>query len=420
MKTLTKSLVVLTLAVLPIAPFFNSNHMTEAQKKIPFWNETYKNNISLKQLVSQLKFENLALANSSLTPNSTNNIRNSIGLAIGFSDATAYGELACGGSIPAANTDCTNAPPYNGIVGRLTDIINTLPTIGASAGIKSCDQVPASGAITGADGKGNTVTVNFRTPTHQIPSPWLNGGNTFQKRVEFTETILGETTKLAYEFNCGDSPASYVAINMDMGTIDSRAYVRRIAVFTGPVNANKNGIEVYMAEYNAASTRLRAADAIRIEYTPASSEYYLWGIMNTNISGGNLVARAVLHGNYSTAKATFLTSGWQGANLAGNDSAIDISAVNGGGAYATAVGLTNGTGGGAAFDFETDLTNHSGEVYKKGCVDFSAPSTATANNNDCAGLALATTAAAPYADATGSFSIQWALSTMPGKLEVLP
>ncbi|MGZ3790084.1 MAG: hypothetical protein ACXVLQ_16225, partial [Bacteriovorax sp.] len=377
-------------------------------------------NISLKELVSQLKFENLALANSSLAPSSTNNIRNSIGLAIGFSDNTAYGELACGGSIPAPNTDCTNAPPYNGIVGRLTDIINTLPTIGESVGISSCDQVPSSGSATGTDGNGNTVTVNFKTPTHTIPTPWLHGGATFQKRVEFTETILGESTKLAYEFNCGDSPASYIAINMDMGTIDSHAYARRIAVYTGPVDLTKKGIEVYMAEYSAGSSRLRAADAVRIEYLPATSEYYLWGVVNTNISGGNLVARAVLHGNYNTSKATFLYSGRQGANLAGNDSAIDIATVNGGGAYATAVDLTNGTAGAAAFDFAADLSANSGEVYKKGCVDFSSPNTAPANNNDCAGLALATTAAAPYADATGAFSIQWALSTMPTKLEVLP
>ena len=428
MKTSTKIILTATLAILPFSPEITLSSNQSANDKIPFLKESAQNSkLSLSDLLTHFKMMNLAHAGGTvLTQHPTNNLRDSIGLAMGYGDNISYGDLACGGTHPAAKTDCSDAPPYDGIVGRLTTIINTLPTIGKSAGITECTSVPSTGSITGTDSSNNTITVNFKTPTHKVPGPWIGGGETFQKRVEFQETILGDVTKIAYEFNCGDSAAIYAAINMDMGTNNGHAYTRLITLYTGPVTSTKNGIEVYMAEYSSASSRLRSADAIRVEFTPSTNDFNLWGVMNTNVSGGvQVVTRSIMHGNYSTGVATVLYNGYEAPTLSGNDGPIDISTVNGAGAFATSTNLTNGTGNTADFDFDQDLETASvhstpGEVYKKGCVNFSAPNTAPTSTADCTGLALATTSIAPYVDSTGDFSIHWALATMPTKLEVIP
>jgi hypothetical protein len=408
-----KTILVLALALAPFAPVYKTS-TNRSVASIPF----LKKKANFKDLVTQLTFLNNAHAAANFTTHSINNLRMSMGLALGYSDNSAYGYLACGGTTPPASTDCADAPPYNGIVGRLTDIINTLPTIGNSAGITSCEAVPASGSATGIDDNGSSVTVHFASPTHTIPSPWQNGGATFQKRVEFTESILGSTTKIAYEFNCGDSPAAYVAINMAMGVNDGHTYTRRITVYNGQKNTNEKGIEVYMAEYSNDS-RLRAADAIRIEYNSSSSEYNLWGIMNTNISGGQLVTRSVIHGNYTTGEASILYNGHLGNTLAGNDGAIDASQFPNSG-FSASTNLTDSTGNAPDYDLATAITAIPTDVYKKGCINFTAPNTAPASNAECATLALTTAAAAPYVDATGSWNIYWTLTTMPTKLEVLP
>jgi hypothetical protein len=412
MKKTTKATIILALAFMPLAPAYKTAN-DRSIASIPFYK---KKASSLRELVSQLKFSNEARAGANFTTHSINNIRMSMGLALGYSDNVAYGYLACGGTTPAANTDCNDAPPYNGIVGRLTDIINTLPTIGNSVGITSCEAVPASGSVTGVDDNGTSVTVNFKTPTHTIPSTWVSGGTSFQKRVEFTESILGETTKIAYEFNCGDSPAAYVTINMAMGVNDGHTYTRRITVYNGQKNSTEKGIEVYMAEYSADS-RLRAADAIRIEYNSSNNEYNLWGIMNTNISGGQLVSRSMIHGNYSTGEASVLYSGRLDNTLAGNDGAIDASNYTG--AYITATGLTDGTANVPAFNLATAITVIPTDVYKRGCIDFTNPDNAPASNAVCASLPLSAPASAPFVDATGTWDIDWTITTMPTKLEVL-
>ena len=427
MKISTKVMMVTAFSLLPLAPHFNLASNQASNDKIPFLKESNKNSpLALKDLLTRFKMMNFAQAGTILTQHPTNNLRDSIGLVMGYGDNISYGDLACDGTHPAANTDCTNAPPYDGIVGRLTTIINTLPSIGSSVGINDCTAVPSSGSATGTDSSNNSVTVSFKTPTHTIPSPWTNGGATFQKRVEFQETILGDVTKIAYEFNCGDSPAIYAAINMNMGTLNTHAYTRLITLYTGPMSTTKNGIEVYMAEYSSGSSLIRAADAVRIEYTPSSKDFNLWGVMNTNVSSGVQVAsRSIIHGNYSTGVATVLYSGYESPAVSGSDTPIDTTTVNAAGAFATATGLTNGTGGAAGFDFDQDLNTAAthatpGEVYKKGCINFTAPNTAPASNADCAGLALSTNAVAPYVDGTGDFSIHWALATMPTKLEVIP
>jgi hypothetical protein len=427
MKNKLNIFILAVLITTPIAPrllVFGSNPNMD---KVPFYKESQKaKSLSLRELVAGLQMANLAGADTVLTRHPTNNLRDSIGLAIGYNDHIAYRDLACSGTDPGVKTDCSNAPPYNGIVGRLTDIINTLPTIGASVGITECSAVPSSGSLTGTDSNGNSVTLNFQAPTHTIPSPWLNGGATFSKRVEFQETILGDVTKLAYEFNCGDSPALYIAINMDMGTIDTHAYTRLITVYTGPVSSSKNAMEIYMAEYSSAATRIRAADAIRIEYTPSSQDFKLWGVMNTNlINNHQVVSRAIMNGNYSTGSATVFYDGYEGVNLAGNDSAIDVTTTNAAGAFSTASDLTNGAAGSPLHDFDSDLTTavtyaSPGEVFKKGCVDFTNPDVAPASSADCTGYPLAAVSSAPYIDGSGAWTIQWALLTLPTKLEVIP
>ena len=425
-----KSLTYFLTAAFVISPFMPQLHFPNkqlAKDNIPFLKESTKNSkLSLTDLISHFKMMNLAHAGTHLTHHPTNNLRDSIGLAIGYGDHVAYGDLACDGNDPGVNTDCSG-PPYDGIVGRLTTIINTLPSIGSSVGITDCALVPATGSATGTDSNGTSVTINFQTPTHSIPSPWTGGGTTFQKRVEFQETILGDVTKIAYEFNCGDSPSLYTAINMDMGTVDGHAYTRLITLYTGPVNTTKNGIEVYMAEYSSGASRLRAADAIRIEYTPTTDEFNLWGVMNTNLSSGHqIVSRSIIHGNYSTGAATVMYDGYEAPVLSGNDSAIDRTNTNAQSYALTSVyGLTNGTGAATDFDFNQNLNTAStyaspGEVYKKGCINFNTPNAIPSDTSDCTGLALTNTAAGPYVDGTGHFSIAWALATMPGKLEVIP
>ncbi len=420
-KGITAAAVVITLG-------YSYTQVTEKQK-------IQKSVITKLGPFAQLANLNFARAGSAATPHITNILRQSFGLIMGYNDNVSYGELACNGTTPAAGADCSG-PPHDGIVGRLTSIINTLPTIGKSGGINSCTDVPATGSITGSDGT-NNVVINFKTPTHTIPGSWLGGGTTFQKRVEFQETILDDVTKFAYEFNCGDSPAAYIAINMDMGNIqyDSNAahtypYKRLITLYTGQKSATLNGIEVYMSEATTSvGGRVRGLDAVRIEYNKSSSEFELWGVLQSQAQNSNqVVGRTAMHGNYSDGKATVFYNAWELPQQSGNDSAINASAVlaANSSALATATGLTNGGGGlsTSTATFDENVTSNTasttpGEINKKGCVNFNTPNTAPTATTDCAGYSLNAVSSAPFIDSAGAFSLSWALSTMTSKLEVL-
>ena len=223
---------------------------------------------------------------------------------------------------------------------------------------------------------------------------------------------------------------------MDMGNIqyDNNAahtypYKRLITLYTGPKSATLNGIEVYMSEATTAGGgRVRGLDAVRIEYNKSSSEFELWGILQSQAQNNNqVVGRTAMHGNYSDGKATVFYNAWELPQQSGNDSAINSSAVLAANSstLAAAAGLTNGGGGissSAAFD-ENVTTNAAsstpGEINKQGCVNFNTPNTAPTATTNCAGYSLNAVSSAPFIDSTGAFSLSWALSTMTSKLEVL-
>ena len=219
-----------------------------------------------------LKFSLLALilttptmsnaGSATATFNLTNIIRAAVGMAMGYNDTTAYNALVCGSSAKDSNGDC-QGPPHNGIVGAAVTIVNEINTINQNAGL-ACSAMPSSGTATRTDFSGSAITLKYETPTHTIPSLWSRGGETFQKRITFTKNLVGEPAKFAYEFNCGDSAANYIAINMDIGSVPG--YKRLITLYTGKISNYQNGIELYMSEYNSSIPASRAVDAIRIEF----------------------------------------------------------------------------------------------------------------------------------------------------------
>ncbi len=366
----------------------------------------------------------------------TNALRGAIGMAIGYGSDDAYQSLACKGNPPDATGQC-DGPPQKGIVGAMADVINQLPTVNASAGISDCLAVPSSGSAMGTDAVGNDWPLQFQVPTHAIPAPWAAGGSKFQKRVAFSAPFMGESIKVAYEFNCGDSAAAYVAVNMPVGD-NAPGYTRLITFYTGKISGSKNGVEVYLSEYNATSHFSRATDAIRIEYDQASHAFNLWGIMSHGIQKQTMngwqsidvMGRSIVSGDYVTGKASVLYSGVLGTSVDGNNGAInaaDILATHH--SMAASADLTDGTEtppysydlAGVIGADTSNLSSLDGtEVLDRGCVDFSSPDLDPADDSLCPDTVLAAPSSAPYLDATGSFTIAWALESMPAAMEVLP
>ncbi len=369
--------------------------------------------------------------------NIINEIRNSIQQVVGYSSNDSYSNLACGGKTVSAN-NC-DGPPKNGIVGTITDFINQISTVASVGGTVSCAELPSTGSITGTGSDGTSYTLTFATPTHTIPSDWVDGGTVFTHRVTFTAgVVLGGTAtvplSLAVEFDCGSTGAIYAAVSMPMldsnsgnAQILGHAYNREIALYNGPVDASNQGIEVYMVEHvrNVAHTA-RGVNLMRIYYNPAANTYQLWSVVSFNPENANgaVVGRLFMHGDYTSGLASILFDGVFGRN---SDSPIPAA-----GAFPSALASASNattatvpTVTSHAFDttFATLAPSTGGTIQQQGCVTLNSSSanggTLPASSDLCTGMAISTPTSAPGISSSGRFTLDWALTTMPELLEQL-
>jgi hypothetical protein len=388
------------------------------------WGTNSTSTPELSTFLKQLSNMNLAYANSATaTFHITNIIRASLGMTIGFNQKSDYIDLVCGPNYDPA-TDSCDGPPRAGLVGATAAIVNKLPSVGESLGINRCEDVPLAGTRTGVDSNGTSWTITFETPTHTIPTSWVNAGTLFQKRVTFSAPLADSTAKIAHEFSCGDNAANYIAVNMDVGS-NAPNYKRLITLYNGNISGTKSGIEVYMSEYSSIDSTSRASHAVRIEYDISTNIFNLWGLTNHSLDAAQkqLMGRLAITGNYQTGKASVFYNAIA-LDSAGNYGDIDINSTLAPSAIKSADDLTNGIGGSPAFDFTTNInvTQANGNAYlRQGCIDFSNPNTSPTGTSECPGLGLVSaTGKTPYVDSTGSFSMGWAVNTMPTKLEILP
>ncbi len=413
-------------------------------------------NLAINLSGSLTKLSSLTEANAKslgggLIPNVINLLRNSIGTVIGYSSTENYLNMVCGG-----DASTCEGPPKEGIIGAVTGVVNELKTIGANAGINSCDDVPTSGTATGTNSAGTSVTVTFETPTHSIPSTWSDGGVAYTKRVRFDTHVAlpGATQPLAvvYEFICGTNSA-YAALSMGgVGDASTTSWTRDITIYQGKVdNTGTNAFQVYMAEQDRGNaTALRSAYAIDIHYNDSTKLFNAWGVLTgtfdgtelqagtgsqcaSGCSGANVLMKVNLAGNYSTGKtlASVRAVSQQGGT---NDGSFDAT-VYGSGANASAVGATNAglESGSDGYDMSTHITADSvlygsshhglsqgspGARDLKACIDLSAATSVDPSSSDCSGFTLIAPPEAPAVDSNGDWSLNWALNTMRNKLEL--
>ena len=391
--------------------------------------------VSASQFLNQMARFNQSYAGSwhGLTLNITNTLRNSIGMIMGYGSHQSYLDFVCSG-----NSASCSGPPENGIIGTITGFVNQLPSIGQSAGISSCEAVPSSGTLSGKDTSGNTVSLTFETPTHAIPTHWLQGGITFQHRVKFGMNItnIGPSavpTTIAYEFNCGDSAASYAAVSMDVDTSAHPGYKRNIAIFNGPVDSSTNGLQVFMGEYDINTpAHIRGAHAVDIHFNSTTHLFNIWGVTEgngslTNNNGFNIMVKLNGNGNYSTGVARMYANVFSFNSANGdNDGKIDSSNIqalsgatdilfNDGAVHTMGADLNTDTGAGLAG--VSNGAPHS-RAYEA-CINFTSPDTANIPSHaDCSAFSLsATTDTAPALDANGHWTVDWVISTMASHLE---
>ena len=379
----------------------------------------------LQSLGSQvLNLGRLHASQGNATPNITNGLRTAVGMVMGYGSRSAYVSLICQNGVdPGGNASC-DGPPQNGIVGTITGFINQLPTAAKNAGITSCDSVPSSGSVTGADDDGVKLTLTFSTPTQKIPAKWTNGGTTFAHRVTFGADLTNigptaEAIKVAYEFNCGDSSASYTAISMAADNNGSYpGYVRDIAIFNGPVDSSNKGLEIYLGEHNPDDVlHTRTADVIRIYHNDTTKTFKLWGLIQSDISptGGSdrqLLQKVFASGNYSTGVALAFDRGIVEQSL--NGGPYDHASVIGAGGFTNA-SLESDPGD---HDFGSDLSSSAlitGAVNgstattfaKQGCISFNTPNTSLAPSDaSCAGFSITAPDSAPYLAPNGDWNIK--------------
>ena len=358
--------------------------------------------------------------------NLINGLRDAIGIIVGYSDRASYVDLACRGNEPDPTTGTCDGPPQKGIVGAVSTFINELPIIAGSAGIASCETAPTSGAVTGHDSAGTAVTLTFKTPTHKIPAGWTSAGTTFAHRVEFTASLnIGQVVPvaIAYEFNCGEASANYAAISMSMHD-QIAGYQRDIGLYSGPVSATENGIELAYAEHDPVDAlKVRSANAVRIRYNPTTHLYRLWGLISAGLdfddhgSGISLASKVIASGNYATGK-TLVFQRAIANHTNGNEGRVDASPILALGVAADAsVEISAPT-----LDLSADLSTKTAwrnaapgapvSETSYGCVDFTSPHSALPGSDaSCdAFRPLAPAVERPAFDQTnGAWTIRWQL-----------
>ena len=148
----------------------------------------------------------------------------------------------------------------------------------------------------------------------------------------------------------------------------------------------------------------------------------LWGVISHYLDNQHLqnVSRVSITGNYlSGVVSVFANSISLNSNT--SDQRIDTTSLPA--SLGAATGLDDGQSGTPTSDFTTNVDTGStvdgSQLLRIGCLDFDLPYNAAASNY-CNGFTPTVVPSEPYLDPTSAFSMNWALTTMPTKIEVLP
>lgn len=383
-----------------------------------------RNVSQIRQLLSRIQTIAPAEAGSGLAyiQSAVNNIRNNIGLTIGYGSHAAYVTLVCRGVDPGVGVSC-DGPPEIGLAGTVASFANNLQTVLKSAGIASCSAIPSSGTATGTDPSGTSVTLSFAAPTHSVPSGWYQAGTAFGKRVNMSMTISSIKTAVGLEFSCG-SPNAYMAANMAVGS-QAPGYFRYINGYFGTLSDGQGASELYISENNPTSALIRGAYAIRINYNAGTHDFNAWGVTATSLNGvscqngcsSTAVSKMAVHGDFITSQASLYYQMFDVAN--GNSGAINPTSV-----AAIAGSSTDTVNTSTSFDVASDLgdTTAGTSLDRQGCVSFTTPDAVITSTALCTGKSV-TTPSAPLLDSSGKFSPNWLLDVtggMTSKMEVEP
>jgi len=319
---------------------------------------------------------------------------NDLYMLIGYPTTAIYNTLTGGGG-----------PPQIGILGMMDKIAKGAITGITASGVKSCESAPTSGSFTGSatiqltSTVNLTLTGNFATPSHTIPTGHTGAGSKYDKRIEMTfsdPSGSGHTSKAAMEFVCGKDQA-FIEFQIDGDSISSS--YRTINMYIDSNTATSNKVEFMMKVTSTTGTTgtLYDAQLVRLDINKTASTFTLNGInfyyRNSTYQG----YRLGIVGTASGTASTYLTANSFGGSISG---------VTGTTADYTTVAASSKA-------FSTSFDASSGVTYQ-GCINFSTQSDPSATSL-CSGASLSTPSA-PVVDSTGGFTYTWMAANMNSKV----
>ena len=294
-------------------------------------------------------------------PTAIGTLRNNIFLIIGYPSDAAYAELNPEGG-----------GPKNGLLGLMGDVFDGVATIAAANGVSTCDQIPATGTLSGNVtilGASVASTVTFSTPGKVVPAGWTNAGTAYTKKI----SVDAGTTKGSIEFFC-DRASAYAQFQIPGDGDGYTGSTRTFNMYFDFEEANASKLEFAMKvvddnnECGGANTceswLMRAA-------TGASNQFTLWQSSFAWRGDKFQGERLLINGDYSSQQ---MSSYYTFESNFG----ADLTSVTG-----TEENVADSS---PTFDFSPQTT---ADLSIRGCVDYNTPSEALTANTVCTGFDLA-------------------------------
>ncbi|MBC7372261.1 MAG: hypothetical protein H7326_11885 [Bdellovibrionaceae bacterium] len=320
------------------------------------------------------------------------------------------------------STIISSGPPQDGLISLMEFFSSSAQTIAQSNGVAACAAVPASGTVAGSItvpaslsnflGTTGAATLTYGTPVVTAPAGWNGAGSLFQKRVLVTRS---GGIAFAMEFNCGtDELFTSLSIPGDNVTNSTRDINLYISKSGASVSA-----DFLMTVSLSSRTNLVDSQLVRLVTTNG----VVFKVSNTNVTmrdatytcGGSACGdqfgyeRSVMVGN-ATTKISSLYYKAVKPDLTGSPALATRKGL------ITEASTTAAAGADPVFSASEGSQNSS--AIKSGCVNFvtrTDPGTGAFCSGD--GTTLPDPTAAPLADASGSFTVNWVKSTLASKMK---
>lgn len=309
-----------------------------------------------------------------MAPTAIGTLRSNIFLVVGFPSDTVYSELNPEGG-----------PPQQGLTGLIGDIFTTISNSMATEGIKTCNDIPATGTYSGTLsvlGQSLSSTATIGSATKAPPTGWVGAGTVYAKRVE----VDAGTLQASIEFNC-DRAAGYAVLSIPGDTIENSIRTLNVYFDMEDPSASKMefGMKVTVEDASLCGGNLVCDVMLLRAQTGASNQFDLWYSSYSYRSSKFQGERGLISGNYSTQQmSSYYTF----------DSDMGVDPTN-----ATEFTSTQDASGSAGVDFQASTT---ADLILKGCVDYDTPATNPASTALCDGFELAEPSAPVFS--AGNFS----------------